>query len=91
MVEARRHFVVLLVRVTGLDGDRALFELGHVGQERGLVRFDVELLLVTQRFGEEPSDAETDHEIGNDVRFEEVVERDHDDLRNQGMNTFVVR
>ena len=60
LVEARRHFVMLDVRILRLLGDAALFQVRNVSEKRRTLFLDIWPRVLTQRAREQTTDAGAD-------------------------------
>ena len=84
LVEARRHLVVLLVRVVGVDGDGRGLELLHKGQQPRLLRGVVGLPLLLQPALQQLPDPDARQEVGQLVALERVEEQRREGIREGG-------
>mmetsp|Transcript_126314 Transcript_126314/g.404373 ORF Transcript_126314/g.404373 Transcript_126314/m.404373 type:complete len:513 (+) Transcript_126314:512-2050(+) len=71
VVELRRHLIVLLVCLSGENGDRHLLQVLDEGKFRGLLQFNATLALLTDFLGELQSDAEA----GGPIRHQAAVQQ----------------
>ena len=84
LVEARRHLVVLLVCVVGVDGDGRGLELLHKGQQPRLLRGVVGLPLLLQPALQQLPDPDARQEVGQLVALERVEEQRREGIREGG-------
>ena len=84
LVEARRHLVVLLVRVVGVHGDGRGLELLHKGQQPRLLRGVVGLPLLLQPALQQLPDPDARQEVRQLVALERVEEQRREGIREGG-------